>query len=363
MSDPHPSSGNTAQAVTRGFLFHDWDLSEKGTITEIPPFDGKIIARMPDLGSESLTKNIEGSKSPSFWEKIGGSLASMIQGNSAIRQPFLHIGMVIGCVALLYGIGFFLLERESTPTENVPDIMESVAQSITNSVVSPMTESVAIVGDSGRFTPIMQPGGIISPPTIPGAPIEGIATMPSTMPPTVPPPASNSTYSPWNVAARQPESAIPEAPILTETVSGQVAPYVAVAMAPMIDMSASMPVSPHEQQLYAQPPTPVDPFVQRNTGVVPGRMPTHERPEHASGVMPAQNVQRSVSPPLYPQYVPPSAVQNMYGQPGHPNPHIVPPNTPIPSGVSTLSPQGGYPPHQPGDFYYAPPHSSYRRVY
>jgi len=381
MSDPHPTSGNTARAETSGFLFHDWDSSEKSTTTENPPFDGKIIARMPDLGSESWTKNIEESHSPSFWtpsfwEKIGASLSSMIQGTSATRQQYFHHYFhhctAVGCVVLLCGIGFLFFERESKPTKNVLDIAESVL----NSTATPMTESVAIVGDSGKFSAIMQPaimqpaivqpGGIIAPPTMPGAPIDGIATMPSPAmpPPAVPSPANNSTYSPWDVAARQPESPTPEAPIQTETIPVPAAPYAAVAMTPMIDMSTPMPVSPHEQQLYAQPNRQVDPFAQTNTGVVSETMPMHARQENASGVMPAQNVQRPVSPPLYPQYAPPAAMQNMYGQQGHANPHVVPPSPPIPSGVSTLSPQGSYPPqHQPRDFYYAPPTPSYRRVY
>lgn len=360
MSDPLPSSDNTTRVVTSSFLFHDWDPSEKGATAEIAQFDGKIITRMPDLGSENLINNIEGSKSSSLWEKIGASISSMIQGIPATRQQFFHHCTVVGCIVLLCGIGFLFFKRDSKPPENVPDIAESVSNSTPNNTEVSMTESVAIVGDSGKFTPIMQPGGIIFPPTIPGAPIDGIATMPS--PP--PSPASDSAYSPWNVAARQPESPIPAASILTETAPTLASPYVAVAMSPMIDMSAPMPVSPHEQQLYAQPNTVVDPFVQGNTGVVPGMIPMHERRENVPGVTTAQNVQRPVSPPLYPQYVPPSAVQNMYGQPGHANPHAVPPNTPIPSGISTLSPQGGYsPPHQPSDFYYAPPSSSYRRVY
>jgi hypothetical protein len=350
MSDLHPSSDNTAQAASSGFLFHDWNLSDKGTTTEISQFDGKIIARMPDLGSECLSKNIEITKSSSFWNKMGASIASMIQGTPATRQHFLRHCTAVGSVVLLCGMGFLLLERKSEPTEIVSDITENVS----TSTEMPLIESVVVVGESEKFSPVMPPGDIISPPVIPGGPIDVSVAMP--------PPVNDSTYSPWGVAARQPESQIPES----------APPPVAVAMAPMVDMSAPMPVSPYEQQLYAQPHAhvppsnmppnmPLDPFAQTNTGVT-------------QGVAPPQNVQRPISPPLHPQYVPQSAVQNVYGQPGHPNPHV-PPNTPIPSGVSTLPQQGGYPPphhssgvplhapRQSNDFYYAPPSSSYRRVY
>ena len=366
MSDPHPPLGNVSQTATSGFLFHDWGLPEKGTAEKALQFDGKIIARMPDIGSESLTDNIKVSKFSVFWEKLGASIASMIQGQPATRQRFLRNCVAVGSIVLLCGIGFLVLERERTPTDNVLGIAEIVLPS----TEPPMIESVAIIGDSGKFTPIMLPDGIITPPTIPGASMEGIATMP--------PPVGDSTYSPWDVAARQPENP-PERPIaeaLTLTGAPYVPPpsYDTVAMAPMIDMSIPMPISPYERQQPPQPNMPIDPFAQTHTGIVPGMIPVHERQENALGVATTQNVQRPIAPPLYPQYAPPSAVQDMYGQHGQYNPHVVPPNTPIPSGVSTLSPQGGYAtqyypsgaplpvPRQPSDFY-APPSSSYRRVY
>ena len=381
MSDLHPSPDNTAQAASSGFLFHDWDPSEKGMTAETPQFDGKIIARMPDLGSESLNQNIERTKLSAFWHKLGTSIASLIEGTPTTRQQLLRHCTIVGGVVLLCGIGFLLLEQKSEPTASVLDTTGNV---LTNTE-TPRYESIAIVGDSGKFAPIMQSEGLISisTPTIPDAPIDRNATMPNTTIPNAtipPPPAVDPTYSPWNVTTRQPENPIPESVSQSVTPHVPAPPPTAVAMAPMIDMSAPFPVSPHEQQLYAHPhvssnmpPTippnmPVDPFAQTNFAQT-------NFAQTNTGVVPQQNVQRPVSPPVYPQYVPPSAVQNVYGRQGHPHPHAVPPNTPIPSGVSTLPPQGGYPPphhpsgapmsapRQPNDFYYAPPSSTYRRVY
>jgi hypothetical protein len=140
-------------------------------------------------------------------------------------------------------------------------------------------------------------------------------------------------------------------------------------VSPMPPMPTSMPVSPFERQLVAQPPPrpPVDPFLQANQShVPPGMTLMHERLEN----MVNTPIQDARSASVAPQYYPPLvAVQGgvpvnlPQGQYGQYVPHNAAPssNMPIPSGVSTLSPQSGYPPqNSPSHFY---PNQPYHRVY
>ena len=178
-------------------------------------------------------------------------------------------------------------------------------------------------------------------------------------------------------------------------------------MTPMTPVAAamptSMPVSPFERQLVAQVPPPVrppvDPFLLANQPqmppgqlhlppgaippgavppgtVPPGTMPMHERLENMVNAS-SQPALRSASAasPYHPPLVavqggvpvnlpPPHHPQNNYGQHGPVHPNAVPSsNTPIPSGVSTLSPQNGYNPQHPhGNFHPNMP-QPYHRVY
>ena len=384
MSDPHSLPNDLPPSAENGFLFSDWELPEKSLSEAAPQFDGKIIARMPDLGSESFAQNTEKSKFPSFGESIGLSIASMIQGNRspsslATRQRFLLRFISFGCIILLCGVGILFLEGENKPagTENVVFtklISEREKQTVDTKEDSPLTP-VLPSGSNGTLT-IAE---VSSKQTISDAPVESAAV-------TSPSGADSSgqarsawnrpvadAYSPWNVAPRQSANPPVTDAAAAENSPPSASPSVTVAMSPMIDMS--MPISPYEQQLLAQANAPaqrpVAPFVQSSGYVVPGMMPMQERQENPASVATA-NTRQSASPQYYnPQYLPPGAVQGMHPQYGQYNPQAVPPNMPIPSGASTLPPQGqgGYyqQPHgaaavmPAGDYHHAPP--TYRRVY
>ena len=378
MSDPHSPPNGTITSAESGFLFSDWDMSEKGLSEVSPQFDGKIIARMPDLGSENFTQSIEKSKSPSFWENVGLSIASMIQGNRssfphASRQRFFLRFAIFGGIILLCGVGILFLEGENQPTvPEIADIIELVTPFIPDE--TPENAPLALIlfpeANSASARAEVTPHQ-----TVPAAPVEGVVAVSS------PPPAhlpgqtesvwnrpAGDEYSPWNTAPRQPASS----PATADNSPPPAPQSATVAMAPMIDMS--MPISPYEQQLLTQANMsahqPVDPFVQQNSYVVPGMIPMQERQENPTGFATA-NSRQSVSPPYHPQYLPPGAVQSTHPQYGQYNPQAVPPNMPISSGASTLPPQGHmdyY--HQPhgvvapshaGEFYPVPP--AYRRVY
>jgi len=379
MNNPYSLPNNTTLTSEGGFLFNDWELSERRTTEEMPPFDGKIIARMPDLGAEGLLKSIEKPKFPSFWERTYSSVLATFQGtissSTATRQQFFHRFTTIGCVVLLCGVGILLLERGNKSAETAFDIGEFTMSDSAEATTTPppFITGIGHSDNESAFAPIVPPWSNDTPSdvaphsAIPVAPMESFAAVPNTA--VDPPEPAGSvwerpvadSYSPWGIASRQPE--IPQTGVIPST----------VAMSPMLDMS-SMPMSPYEQQLLAQSnlpvQPPVDPFMQVNNQVVPGMMPMQERMKNTSGVATTQNnVRRGVAPPLHPQYVPQSAVQDMHAPFSQQVPPPVPPNMPIPSAVSTLQPQGSgyYPPPpntsvpggQPTDFYGTP----YRRVY
>ena len=398
MNDSNPLPNHTTLAVEDGFLFNDWELPEKNPTEETPQFDGKIIARMPDLGADSFTQNVIKSKVPSYWERIGGSIATMIQGNASpsarsphnTRRHFFLRFTTFGCVILLCGLGILFIENENqsdaTDThiaDNGREISEPSATNVQAVVIkedpfvsSRQQESNDFILGNGS-TPLNQFPSVTSFDSAVAVPPPPIDHLPGQAENVWNRPAANE-YSPWTVASRQPESpstgvAVPPSPVPTN-------PTAAVAMSPMINMS--MPVSPYEQQLLAQANSapirpPVDPFVQPNNYVVPGMIAMHDRQENSQGVAARypQNVRQPVSTPVQTQYLPPSAVQGVHAPYNNQyNPNAVPPNMPIPSGVSTLPQQGQggyYQPHGPaaaavpyshGDFYSAPP-STYRKVY
>ena len=387
MSDLHPFPNDTAQAADNGFLFTDWELPEKSLSEVPPPFDGKIIARMPDLGSDNFTQNIEKTKFPTFWETVGLSIASMIQGNSmptnrfsrATRQRFFLRFATIGSVVLLCGIGILFLEWENKPSETDNNFVEMLISEIPERTTDSKVDSIIASAPQSESHNIAADIGVTA--TLPAAPVENVAIVP-------PPSADNSPghaksvwdrpvadeYSPWGIVPRQPENQ-PTKVASAENLLTMPPQKEAVALSPMIDMS--MQISPYEQQLLAranvsaQPP--VDPFIQQNGYVVPGMIPMRERQENPPGIVTA-NTRQAVVPPYNPQYVPPEVAQGM-----HPPQYsqynlqaVPPPNMPIPSGPSTLPQgQGVYYQQPPGpaspmpshasDFYHAPP--THRRVY
>ncbi|MDR0327721.1 MAG: hypothetical protein LBI05_05440 [Planctomycetaceae bacterium] len=355
MNHPHVLPENTAQTTENAFPFQGWELPEESPTVDAPPFEGKIIARMPDLGTEIFGKKVKKSLFSRLWEKISSSRTSAVQEtvspSPAVPSQFFYRFTAFGGIVLLCGVGFLLLERGEKSTEDTIDITQMVSES--------MPVPTTVFGNTAKVESAPTPDFLTVHETVlPVTPVENVAIVP---PPADLPlqtesvwsrPASDS-YSPWNSASRPPESPNAEA-ATTPASPPPVAPSPqTVAMTPMIDMS--MAVSPYEQQWIAQSdspaPPPVTPFIQ--APIQQGYAPSYMSP---------QNYAPRPGTPTYPQYPPPSAVPGQtapYGQ-------AIPMNTPIPSGPSTLPTQGGYPgsgasPVPPSQYYNAPP--THRRVY
>jgi len=401
MSDPHSLSGGTPRAIGNGshgtnFLFDDWNLSEEKSLTEETVLlDGKIIARMPDLGAERLIKNIERPKFFSFWGQAYSSVLSLIQRKTSesthcivrTRQQFFQRVASFGGVILLCGVGILLLDQD----KDEPSVDSIFSVNLRDLRNKPIAENVASAeSKESAFSPVLSP-------EIPDlasnvlVPVADVASVPS---PVVTPPARAESvwsrpvadsYSPWSVASRQPANPSPPPSNFATTLgTAPAVPQGAVAMTPMAPMapmsSSSMPVSPHERQLLAQSHLPAN--VPVNVPVRPPantNVPPYNQPPMSGmmpGMAPPPNVQQSL-PQQYQQRannanIPPSALHGQYGQyapyaatPSGP----MPPNVPIPSGASTLPAQNGFyqqPPYgagslprPSGDFYSAPP--TYRR--
>ena len=396
MSDLHSRPDNGRSTSTSGFLFDDWDLIEKSPAEDVPPFDGKIIARMPDLGSNGIVANIKKPKSPSlglFWKRLRQSIASVVHrempefvhSTLGTRQQFFHRVTAFGGALLLCGVGLLCLDynkKETTEdTFNITGILSENAESSSAVAITPVRKELA--------PPVVLPESNNQPSdagvAIPVADFAAVQnSVASTAEQTDSFPAWNrpivSSYSPFDVVPKQPEHSLPS-PDVVAAVPPPVPASMTVTMVPMTPISespthipttsmppTSMPVSPYERQLVAQSNSPVrppvDPFIQTNRSPVPpGMMPMHERLENMVNA-PSQDAQRSAS--VMPPYHPPlvavqggipvsNSPQGQYSQYG--------PNVPIPSGVSTLPPQHGYYPQNPvGNF---PPNGSqpYHRVY
>lgn len=397
MNEPRPLPDNTAQAVESGFLFDDWNLPEKrNLIEETALFDGKIIARMPDLGSEGLAKNIEQTKSFALGSNVFSHVLSVFQRKTfeslhftlGTRQRFFRRIAVFGGIVLLCGMGILLLEQDKDePDENSLTMTDIVPEFL----ITPISEQAAVVGTESAFPAalITKPTGIVTD-IIPTSAIPAADSAAAPSYSAVTPEHAESvwnrpavdSYSPWYVAPRQPESPPPPSDFATvDTVSPDT-----VTMTPMTPLDTpSMPVSPYERHLVAQYSTPSNVSVPPNNyspnySPIPGTMPTHERLVNAPGMTAPQNVQQSayMPPQYYPRGVVPANVpvnsqpvqyaQYPYAAVAPPN--YAPPGMPIPAGISTLPQQrSGYYPQQPygtgpmptpsGDFYGTPP--MYRR--
>ena len=394
MSNPHSLPDNGTQATESGLLINDWNLTEKNLPEDAAPFDGKIIARMPDLSSNGFAKNTTKRNPPSlgnWWNHIRLSLAPFMQERThgtdpsfmGTRLQFFQRVSTFGGVLLLCGIGLlFLDQNDKEPTKDshtivniLSDHTEAPAKKTTTLAQNESTlpssvtllESNNLASDSNVAIPVADFAAVQNSVANSAEHAEPIAVWNR--------PVSN-TYSPWDVAPKQPESS-PPSPGVVAAVPPSAPLPAAVAMAPMLQMSAppmtapsiSMPVSAYERQLVAQanPPTcpPVDPFIQTQTNnaqVPPGMMPMHERLENMMNA-PPQNAQRSASatPPYQPLATGQNNQRSSYSVP--PNYYAPPSNTPIPSGVSTLPSQNGYyPQNSPGNFYPDVP-PAYHRVY
>ena len=394
MSDLHSLPENDTQAPADGFLFDDWNLTEKSPVEETAPFDGKIIARMPDLGSNSFAKNTKNSKSlpelSAIWNRLFQSLSASIQGKipesvrtfAGTRQQFFQRITVFGGVFLLCGVGLLVLDQSDKEPTVVTTLSVNVADIVPENTEPPAIVVLAPAKQESAFSPISLPesGTILSNSAIPVADFAAVQNSVTSSAGQVDllenRPATQS-YSPFGV--KQQSEGLPPSPDVAAVPPPM--PPVAVAMSPMSPIPVSptpvspmsMPVSPYEQQLGVQtsPPVrpPVDPFIQANSPpnhppIPPGMMPMHERLENMMTAPPQNNAPRSASAaPPYPPFV---AVQGgapvnlpnnqgiSYNQNGHYGSQSAPPNyapqsnMPIPSGVSTLQPQPGYYPQPHG---------------
>jgi len=401
MNTPHSLPDSSTPKAEDGFSFDAWNLTEEKGLTESAAlFDGKIIARMPDLGSEGIAKNITKPKFPSFWGQVSASTLSFIQGgnaaNAVARQQFFHRVTAFGGIVLLIGVGilFFDQSRERQ-TENVTSIAEILAENAASSTIG----SFAAISESA-FSPILQSesentiSSIVSNSTIPVAPVESVAAVSPSSPWDRP---AADLHSAWAVTpASQPEN--PFQPIEVAAIDAvPVMPSETVVMSPMTPIAtASVPVLPHEMavspfeiQMIAQssmPHPPAGAHIQPNhSAVPPGMMPMHERLQYMSNTAPQQiphwhpSAQQQLSPPVHghvvpvnnphgqsrqnPQYVVPPSYMLPHSQRG--NNQVIPQGVPIPSGVSTLSPQGGQhmqphgmPTQRPPNNFYTPPPTS-----
>ena len=363
-------------------LFSDWELPEKLPAEPYTPLDGKIIARMPDLGGDSFIKNIgyPSMTSPCptpVWKKTWMSLTTTIQQNipktlytaDGTRQRFFLRLTAFGSAVLLCGIVMLFLENNNDTLEHVHTAQPAATRGVKPEQQSAPNEPLVILCETSGHVPVFQP---IPGQPMPGSvndafsPVDNTALVQSE---SVWDRSSSVSYSPWDASSRQ-----PDAPAVASHSVAQSAPH--VVMTPMVDMS--MQISPYEQQLLAQaqqqaqpvslPHHQIDPFVQAAGHVVSGQAGT-SIPEAVS----THNSRRAVSPPLHPQYVPASAMHGVHPGSVHPNVPLVPSHSPIPSGTSTLPVQGGPaqystipqsqqpPSHQTNGFYSSPP--MYRGLY
>lgn len=377
MNNPHSLPENSTPNAEGGLLFDDWNtLEEKNSTENTASFDGKIIARMPDLGSENIVKNIRNPKNSPFWEKIRPFSSFFQQKTPEARQQLFRRITTVGGIILLCGIGIILFDSDKDgATENVTDRAEILSE--LTGLTDSTDEPVVFVSEAA-FSPITSSTGNLSSALDNAMPnVVSYTPTPIASPPSPWDRPAADTRTSWENAPAQPEN--PFLPIDSAAVyTTSTMPSEPLVMSPMYPIGGtSMPVSPHEMpispfeaQLVAQANTPNYP------AIPPGMMPMQERRENVSGVMPQQ-----FSPPMSGHTVPMPHQSGQFGQ--QPPQYVVPPgyllpqqqavpqqSIPIPSGVSTLNQQGGQPlqnmqsqvPRPPNDFYYAPPHN-YQRLY
>ena len=386
MGTSHSLPDSTAQATENNFLFSDWEMPERYPNEAAAPFDGKIIARMPDLGTDGFEKNMKTSKFPPFWGKMGATV--LFLQRKPRPQYFLRIA-TLGCIILLVGIAILFFDRESKPTAPGTDIIKNIVLEDIEKVSNPVppAKKETALDTASRLVTASQPAGNTVSSTIPVAPAESVAVVPNTAV-NLPTGYTESVlnrpagdpYSPFGVVPKQPENPLG---VPDKTFPAPETPTDIVTMSPMIDMTATMPVSPyevsvphHEQPLVAQSSMPVrmpvDPFLQQSNAGAPGMMPVVGRVDNPP--FPPQTQSRSAAGTQYPtqyyipEYAPQSVVQGIH--PPYSRQHNPYTDTsqsmPIPSGVSTLPPQGQSAgqyniPHNttgqrvPSEFYNSPP--------
>jgi hypothetical protein len=381
----HPSLKDIRIPIETGSFVADWELSEKNFAEDSAVFDGKIIARMPDLGSSNFVKGINPSKKIAFGQTLYKTAVTLFQKNKILnagkiffprgnRRQFFHYVAVFGIAVFLCGIGILFFDK--TP-KDVPEVVQTATEPKEESE-KPAAHASMNPALLDSFEPVIPPPELTAVP-----PMSAVPSVQETGLISSPTPAATSAnspwdrpaanfYSPWDAAhqpAANPNADVPNPP---SAINGQAA---TVAMAPMTPLVQS--VSPYEQQPMDQQTPPARPPVETYAGQynpkIQGMMPMHERLENVMN-HPPQNTQ----PPYHVQagnartgsYAQQSAGQHgQYGQYSpYANQPAYPPqsNTPIPAGRSTLPPQGYYPvPAQnpPNSFYGTAPPTTYRRVY
>lgn len=396
MNTLHPLPENSTQMLENNYITDDWNITETSLPTDVASFDGKIIARMPDLSSNDCIKTIEKPKYSSVWTRIFQSVKSIKNGKMldhilhsvGDRQQFFQRVTVFGCAFLLCGVGIVFWENDN---DEMPEQKVNVADILSESTPSPASDNLSIPASQSAFSPIVvqesKGTSTVYSDSDVKIPVADIAAVQDSVVHSAEQAAWNrpvaDVYSPWNVAPKQPQEKVllvsevpaaagsPPTAVASPPMVAQNNPSGTVEMAPMTPLS--MPISPYEQQLFvaqSHPPVrqPVDPFIQstvQSSGLpVSGMVPTHGRIENSVN-FPQQNVQYSQqqqSPTYLPPQQNPSVMPqgrmpmptvpqngNQHGQYGQYDQYAVPPNVavssnmPIPSGLSTLPPQqNGY---------------------
>jgi len=359
----HPLPDSSTPNTESNFLFDDWDLAEeKSPIGSAALFDGKIIARMPDLGSASIANNIGKPKFPSFWGGICTSVCSAIQGggiqgratqgkdiqggaggkpaNAIARQQFFHRVTAFGGVILLIGAGILFFDHrpfdygKERVTENAINIAESWAGNAESSI----TESLADISDSA-FSPILQSesgntlSSTFSSSTIPVAPVESVTAVS----PLSPWDRLTESHAPWGIASSASnQSGDPFQPIevavadVTAVDMGPPMPPDTVVMSPMTPIApppaaptamppTAMPIAPHEMQVspfetqfLAQSNTPHTPIGTHVGAPVQQNHPTVNHPTVPPGILPMQERLQHMSNVAAPQQIPPQQIPHWH---------------------------------------------------
>jgi hypothetical protein len=329
MNDPHSQQDSSLSKTESGFLFDDWKTDENGSNDSATLFDGKIIARMPDLGSESIAKTVaktvEKPQFPSFWGELGTSVLSVFQGgtngsaSANPRQQFFQRVTAIGAVVLLCGFGIlFIGSGDDEAIDYSINVVGTAKPSTTEAGSFFNHPGVKDSGlkDSGLFARQPEPtndlfGGNTHS-AIPVAPVESVVAVSPQVSPQVSPwdrPAANSFSPQTDPQPNQPGN--PFQPIdLAHAHHVSHAPPIppnTVAMSPMTPIgtpstaavpsgtvvmpsgttampfgTATMPVSPHEISVSPHEALPL--VAQSNHPTVPpGMMPMQGRQENMPG--------------------------------------------------------------------------------
>ena len=166
MNDPYSSlPDNDVVERISGFISDDWNRSDEKSATESTClFDGKIIVRMPDLGSLGIARSIQKPKSPSFWGQAYMTALSVFRWHSYAnverhanvekRQRFFRFLTTFGGIVLLCGIGIlFIGKAKDSSAEHVDDAVEIMVNNTraVNNTNAPVVEStVAVEKPAGR---------------------------------------------------------------------------------------------------------------------------------------------------------------------------------------------------------------------